>query len=158
MRCTHEVDQCALSARLTLRSQVWVDPVKKSEGVAITSRDFANRRGNHPRLISNMSRSIEPRPFLESCFQVIPSSPFLWPSTWFCYLKNSKWIAMIIQHTPTYGLKRSPIRLNFQQNPVTPVRFNLASPGCIVYSTIDGSFIQWRVRIRWRLSYTRRSG
>jgi len=41
---------------------------------------------------------------------------------------------MSAQLAPTYGLSLSPIRLIFQQKPVTPVRFSLVSPGCIVCS------------------------
>ena len=43
-------------------------------------------------------------------------------------------MAIIAQLAPTYGLRRSPILLIFQKNPVTPVRFSLVSPGCNVCS------------------------
>ena len=49
---------------------------------------------------------------------------------------------MIAQLAPTYGLSRSPIRLIFQKNPVTPVRFSLVSPGCRVCSN-NG---EWEMR------------
>ena len=63
----------------------------------------------------------------------------------FNHLKNNKWIAIIAQLAPTYGLSRSPIRLIFQKNPDIPVRFNLVSPGCNVYNTEDNGRHRWEM-------------
>mmetsp|Transcript_13643 Transcript_13643/g.21308 ORF Transcript_13643/g.21308 Transcript_13643/m.21308 type:complete len:85 (+) Transcript_13643:171-425(+) len=40
------------------------------------------------------------------------------------YLKKRTCTAIMAQEAPIYGLNRSPIRLNFQQNPPMPTRFD----------------------------------
>ena len=70
----------------------------------------------------------------------------------FNHLKNNKWIAIIAQLAPTYGLSRSPIRLIFQKNPDIPDRFNLVSPGCNVYNTEDNGRHRWEINNNIKLS------